>query len=297
LYKNIRKILTITILVVSCSTKNNPNKESGESIKFNIINPYFIDELTSFSTNNGSIWSSLYLRRININQIDIVLKGGKNKNQISEKNSYLFNRYGQLEDYFFYDYSISDSVMNQFHYNYSSQLLTKIDIFTLLGMNNQAPVFVDRNDKFEYFLIKNNAKFNDTTFYYPSFKNPEIIIDKIGKDINHMEIIIDKATTANYFMSKLKSIDSTLKSFNIANKIITYTVDGLPTESYQLENNWNVKELIKKWEYNILFQPVSYSEWLHGTKIKDISVFYNENSLPKRYIFNKKKYNLIYKKI
>lgn len=290
--------LSLLFLFVSaCSSKDKHIDAVENSLKYNAVNPFYIDKLVNPPLNYGSIWFPEFIKKITINQLSVVLKGGKNPEDVYEKQVYKFNEAGNLTDNEFYHYVISDQVQNQVHYHYSSSIIRKIDVFKYLGNSNQAPVFVQKNEKCEfYYKPKFNQK-NDTLFFYPSMNKPEVIIQKIGNIINHMEVIVDKGASADYFMNRIKQIDSTLLSFEIADKIITYTENNLPIESFQLTNNWNVMEMIKKWEYNKFNQPIAFYEWLHGTKIKDISIKYNENALPKKYIFNKKTYTLIYKKV
>jgi hypothetical protein len=292
-------IIVLFFLVFSCTNNEEKVPEViNNSLKYNIINPYYLDKIVNPPINYGSIWIEKNIKQLIINNVNIVLKGGKNPNEVYEKQVFHFNKNGNLKESEYYIYTISDKILNQFSYNYTdSKQLEKININKFFESTNQPPIFVRKTEHYDVFFKPKANKRNDSIFFYPSFEKPEIIIEKIGNFINHMEIFVEFGSPASVFMNKIQTIDSSLTSFELADKIITYTENSLPLESYHLGENWKVLELSKKWEYNKYNQPLLFKEWLHGTLIKNISIKYNENSLPKKYIFNKKNYTLIYKNI
>lgn len=296
-YSNFTVLLVLLSVGSSCSTKNQKELDAiNNSFKYNIFNPFYIDKLVSPPLNYGSVCLSENIKKLAVNRINFVLRGGKNPTDVYEKQIYKFLNNGKLSENEFYFYAFSDKIMNQLNYHYQGANLDKIDVYKFFGVGNQPPIFVSQNERCEYYYKSKANRVNDTLFFYPNMERPDVIIEKIGNFINHMEIIVDRGSSASMFMQKIKNIDSSLVSFEIADKIITYTENKLPMESYHLGHNWNVMEMAKKWDYNKFNQPTVFKEWLHGTLIKDISIHYNENSLPKKYIVNKKKYTLIYSK-
>jgi hypothetical protein len=275
----------------------NQNDVDKAILKHNIINPLYLDYIINPPNHFGSIWIEKAISKLNINQINIILRTANNSSTLYEKQIINFDKIGKISSNEFFNFNFSKSVLNHFAYNYTSNQLTKIDLVKYHGLGNLPPMHVKKESNFEYFFQSKQNKINDSVFFYPTFEKPNVIIHKKGNQINHINVIIDKGVPASEFMNKLFYIDSSLTSFQFADKTITYLENNLPIESFQLEQNWSISDLIKKWKYNEFYQPIAFQEWLHGTLIKDINIFYNENKLPKRYIFNKKKYYIIYKKV
>lgn len=287
-------VILIT-LIFSCEDKEHDNNKFNDPFRKNLFNPLYLDQILSTPNASGSIWISDHVKLIDIDNISIIMKGGNKPDNILEKYFYTFNKNGQNDTFKYYFYNTSSQVLNQTQFTYQNSL-KKIDIIKYYGIGNLPPVFVNNTDeRTVFFKSKSNNK-NDSMFFYPTVLQPKIIIDKIGNFYNFIEIIVPKGSSANQIMDQISSVEPNLTKFELAEKLLTYTENGYPVESYHLGENWNQMELAKKWEYNKFNQPIVFKQWVHGTKVKDISILYNENSLPKKITFNRKKYNLIYKK-
>lgn len=284
--------------LISCGPKNGEEKEnSSDPFRKNLFNPFYIDQLFNTPNAYGSIWISSHVRMLDVDKISIMLKGGNNPDNVLEKFVYTFNSKGQSDTFKYYFFNTSQDILNETYLSYGKENISKIDIIKYYGVGNHPPVKVYQDEtKTVFYRSKSNGK-NDSLFFYPNTTQPKVIIDKIGNFYNYIEIIVPKGSSATRIMDQVSAIDPDLSHFELSEKLLTYTEKNYPVESYHLGENWNQMELAKQWEYNKYHQPIHFRQWMHGTKIKDIDILYNENSLPKKITFNRKKYQLIYKKI
>jgi hypothetical protein len=280
-------------IIFSCS-ENKMFKNKSKSSHNNLFNPYHIDQLFNTPNNFGSFWISKNVKQLNINKINIILKGGNNTDNILDKYSYQFDLKGNNKAYNHCNFSSQNEEINKTSFEYANNKLNKINIYKYFGVGNFPPVKAHYLDKYTVFCkSKGNGK-NDSLFFYPSVENPKLIVDKIGKFINHMEVIIRYGATKKEIVNQINSFYPYLSEFDLAEKTITYTKNDLPFESYHLGDNWSQLQRSQLWEYNKFNQVILFKEWMNGTLIKDINILYNENALPKKIIFNRKKYIIIY---
>ena len=78
--------------------------------------------------------------------------------------------------------------------------------------------------------------------------------------------------------------------FEFSEKSVTFLENNLPQESFHLDAKWHKQEQSKKWEYNENQQPIKYSEHLHGTLIKNISITYDDENLPAEFLVDRKRF-------
>ncbi len=295
-HKFIYLTFSIFILLSCGNSEEKITQKVNNPFRKNLINPFYFDQIFNTPNNSGSFWNAKHINQIDVNKISIYLKGGNNPDNILEKFIYTFDENGNNDNYSYYYYANSEDVVNQTNYEYKNDVISKINIYKYFGVGNLPPVFVSKNDqRTVFYKSKANGK-NDSLFFYPNEENPKVIIDKIGNFVNYMEVFIKEGATKKQILNEITKVDSNLLHFELADKIITYTKNGLPFESYHLGENWIQLERSQLWEYNRFNQPIVIKEWMHGTLIKDINIMYNENSLPKKIEYNRKKYHLIYHK-
>lgn len=291
-------IIPLLFFLLSCEeNKEHDNDKFNDPFRKNLINPLYLDQLFSTPNTFGPIWTSEHVKLLDIDKISIVLKGGNSPDNILEKYIYTFNPKGQSDTFKYFFYNTSKEALNETNFAYSKKSLGKINIIKYYGVGNLPPISAYETPQSTVFYRSKSNNKNDTMFFYPNVNQAKVIIDKIGNYYNYVEIITPKGTSSNEIMKQIASVDSNLAHFELAEKLLTYTENGYPVESYHLGENWNQMELAKQWEYNKFKQPIHFKQWIHGTKVKDIDILYNENSLPKKITFNRKKYHLIYKKV
>ena len=288
--------LAICALLLSCESKTDRTIKTHQPYRKNLFNPLYLDKILNAPNVFGSIWNVSNINQLDVRKISVVLKGGNSSDDDLEKHQFIFDSLGQNTEYNYYSFSQSKDILNQTGIQYSNGNITKINIYKYLGMGNLPPVFSKTTNRYQVFISSTSRGNNDSLFFFPSVENPKIIIDKMGSFVNQFEIFVPEETGNLQILKEISRIDTNLTQYDLSHKIITYTKNGLPMESFNLGQDWNQMDLLKKWEYNEDNQPISYKEWLHGTLVNDISVFYNENALPKRIIYNRKKYVLIYRK-
>lgn len=287
--------LSFSVLIFFSCENDKEKLSQKENIPFrkNLINPFYFDQIFNTPNSFGSYWNAKSINQIDVSKISMYIKGGNNPDNIAEKFVYTFDKDGNNDNYY---YENGQDLVNQTNYEYKVNEISKINIYKYFGIGNLPPVFVAKNDKrIVFYKSKANGK-NDSLFFYPNQENPKVIIDKIGNYVNYIEIFVNEGATKKKILSEIEKIDTNLLHFELSDKTITYTRNGFPIESYHLGENWIQLERSQIWEYNKFNQPIVIKEWMHGTLIKDFNIMYNENSLPKKIVYNRKKYHLIYHK-
>lgn len=287
-------ILLSLVVVSSCSenkTKVEPEKKNKNTFTANIFNPIYITALFDSPNNFGPIWNTNAINILKINKISLYIKGGKYKNNMSEKLTYSFNSVGKAVDFnhFLYNNSTSPFSTSGFTYN-TNGTLEKIDVFKYMEFGNVPPIFI-RSDSIKTVVItsRNNNNF-DSLVFYPNIENPKLIVEIVNHKVNSIEIFADKGANLEQIQILAKTLDSTLNIFALSEKSVTYMEQDLPIESYRLGSNWSKQEKSKSWEYNDKQQLTSYSERLHGTLIKNIVINYDDENLPDELVVDRKRF-------
>ncbi len=291
-------ILFISVFLAACSSeKAKVEIENTAKVEFtgNLFNPIYLTTLFEAPNNLGPIWNKDLVETLKINKISLFVKGGRYKNNMSEKLTYTFNPNGNVLNFKHYLYNISTEPFSNSGFSFSiNGTLEKIDIFKYMEVGNVPPVFIHRDSiKTTVITSKNNNNF-DSLVFYPTIENPKLIVEIVNHKVNSIEIFVEKGSNLTQIQAQSKNLDSTLNIFALSEKSVTFLENNLPQESYHLDANWNKQEKSKSWEYNENQQPVKYFERLHGTLVKDIVITYDENGLPEEFVVDRKKFVFYY---
>jgi hypothetical protein len=282
------------VFIVSCSTKNTKvETEKKVNIEFtaNLLNPIYLTSLFEAPNNFGTIWNKNVIELLKIKKISLFVKGGRYKNNMSEKLSYVFSSNGNALNFNHYLYNISLDPFSTSGCTYdSNDALEKIDVFKYMQFGNVPPVFIKRDSTKTTVITSKNSNDFDSLIFYPNIENPKLIVEIVNHKVNSIEIFVEKGANLEKIQSLSKTLDSTLTIFEFSEKSVTFLENNLPQESFHLDAKWNRQEKSKKWEYNENQQPIKYSEHLHGTLIKNIEITYDEENLPVEFLVDRKRF-------
>jgi hypothetical protein len=287
-------ILLGLVFLAACSqnkTKVEPEKKNTNTLKANIFNPLYVTALFDSPNNFGPIWNTDVILALKLKKVSLYVKGGRYKNNMSEKLTYSFNAAGKAIDFNHFLYNNSTSPFSNSGFTYDSKgFLEKIDVFKYLEFGNVPPILI-RKDSAKTVVItsKNNNNF-DSLVFYPTIENPKLIVEIVNHKVNSAEFLLEKGTSLEEIQALAKTLDSTLKIFALSEKSVTYLENDLPIESYRLGMNWNKQEKSKTWEYNENQQLIGFSERLHGTLIKNIVIYYDDDNLPTELVIDRKRF-------
>lgn len=287
-------ILLGLVFLAACSqnkTKVEPEKKNTNTLKANIFNPLYVTALFDSPNNFGPIWNTDVILALKIKKVSLYVKGGRYKNNMSEKLTYSFNAAGKAIDFNHFLYNNSTSPFSNSGFTYDSKgLLEKIDVFKYMEFGNVPPILI-RKDSAKTVVItsKNNNNF-DSLIFYPTIENPKLIVEIVNHKVNSAEFLLEKGTSLEEIQTLAKTLDSTLNIFALSEKSVTYLENDLPIESYRLGMNWNKQEKSKTWEYNENQQLIGFSERLHGTLIKNIVIYYDDDNLPTELVIDRKRF-------
>jgi len=287
-------ILFSLVLIAACSDKKPQVEiENKASIDFqaNLFNPIYLTSLFDAPNNFGPIWNKNALTILKINKMSLFVKGGKYKNNMSEKLSYTFNSNGNTLNFNHYLYNLSLKSFSNSGFTYdSNDALEKIDVFKYMQFGNVPPVFIKRDSIKTTVITSKNSNDFDSLIFYPNIENPKLIVEIVNHKVNSIEIFVQKGANLEKIQLLSKTLDSTLNIFEFSEKSVTFLENNLPQESFHLDAKWNRQEKSKKWEYNENQQPVKYKEYLHGTLIKYIVINYDEKNLPVEFLVDRKRF-------
>jgi hypothetical protein len=287
-------ILLGFVILAACSQNKNkvePEKKNTITLKKNIFNPLYVTALFDSPNNFGPIWNSDVILALKLKKVSLYVKGGRYKNNLSEKLTYSFNSAGKAIDFNHFLYNNSTSPFSNSGFTYDTKgFLEKIDVFKYMEFGNVPPILIRRDSvKTVVITSKNNNNF-DSLIFYPTIENPKLIVEIVNHKVNSAEFLLEKGTSAEQIQTLAKTLDSTLNIFAFSEKSLTYLEHDLPIESYRLGTNWNKQEKIKIWEYNENQYLINFSERLHGTLIKNIVINYDEENLPTEIVIDRKRF-------
>lgn len=288
-------ITVLFLLVISACTENASTVKAKEVparvYEGNLFLPIYLGNLFESPNAFGTVFDLDFCEAYQFKKISLYVKGGYLPNKMSEKHTYTFHADGDPKDYAHYIYNVSRSPFSSSSFQYGSTgKLSKIDISKFLDFSNLPPVLVESDSVKTWIVTSKGDGKNDSLLFFPSIKNPEVILQVVNNFVNNLEIFVPKGTASGELKELISRIDTNLVRFELTEKTVTYLSDGIPTESYQLDKSWNRKVMTKSWKYNANKQPVQYQEWLHGTLIKDIEISYQSNNLPSEIIVDRKKF-------
>ena len=287
-------ILLGLVFLAACSqnkTNVEPEKKNTNTLKANIFNPLYVTTLFDSPNNFGPIWNTDVILALKLKKVSLYVKGGRYKNNMSEKLTYSFNAAGKAIDFNHFLYNNSTSPFSNSGFTYDAKgFLEKIDVFKYMEFGNVPPILI-RKDSAKTVVItsKNNNNF-DSLIFYPTIENPKLIVEIVNHKVNSAEFLLEKGTSLEQIQALAKTLDSTLNIFTLSEKSVTYLENDLPIESYRLGMNWNKQEKSKTWEYNENQQLIGFSERLNGTLIKNIVIYYDDDNLPTELVIDRKRF-------
>jgi hypothetical protein len=295
---NFRYLLALFMLY-SCSeklenieveTKNQRIISTNESL----INPLYVGLILESPQIVGSVWNSDVLAKNQVSTINLFLKGISSHRDLLEKHAYRFYKHGNPRDYSRYIYKTSKSPITNLDFLYDSVFLKQISIHNFLNSGSQPPVFFSKNDSFQLQVNVKGENLTDSIFYFPMRDNPKMTVFKNGNFLDIVEVKLENEYSSDKFKLVLTELDSTLSIFELAEKRVVITKNGLPVESYIISDSYEKDRLIKEWFYNDANMLVEYQEYVMGKATKNITFVYRNNNFPDYLIQNRKKFYFHY---
>jgi hypothetical protein len=297
-YLNFTCIL-VAFILFSCTEKleKTENKTLNQriiSINESLFNPLYVGLILESPQITGNVWNRNVLSENQISTINLYLKGISIHRDLLEKHAYRFYKHGNPRDYSYYMYKTSKSPITNLDFLYDSVFLKQISINNYLNSGSQPPVFFSQNDFFQLQLNVKGGNLTDSIFYFPSRENPKMTVIKNGNFLDIVQVQLENEYSPEKFKSILAELDSTLSIFELAEKRVVITKNGLPVDSYIISDSYAKDRLIKEWFYNGANKLVEYQEYVMGKVTKNITFVYKDNSFPDYLIQNRKKFYFHY---
>lgn len=288
-------------LIAGCSLVSCTSGSGTETVKApkkdtlrfsqNIFLPLYIGKILEAPFEYGPILNDSVCKQYAFSKINMYSKNGRLKNNISEKHTYLFNSDGLPEHYFHFNQISREQPYTELLFGYNAgKQVTKIEFAKFISFSNTPPVTITYDSLKTINKISRGGEFYDSILFYPSLQQPSLIAQVGNQQVKWIEFIVDVNDQQDKWKELITLLDSNYRDLNLSNKSVTLLENGLPQESYSLNNEMEKMERQKVWEYNKDNKPVNYREYLHGSLVKNIEISYEKNGLPREIFLNRKKF-------
>lgn len=289
-------IVAATTLLASCGEQHSEStpigkEKKGFQVSENLIQPLHIASLFEDPTMAVYLWNQAVLDSLQLTKLSIVNQYGDHK---EEKLAFLFSRKNRVQTFYRYKYKVAKSAESILEYKYNNfQLPVQVEFLRWMGQSNEPPLSIVHDSAKTVFIHYKSVSSNDSTFFYPSAAAPELIVHKVGDYIQRVEFLEEGNYTRKKVQELARSIDSSLEQIQHAQLIYTEFLDGLPVRSTEFSIDWEVLEEIKQWKYSRGLLE-SYQEFLHGKMIHSLEVEYDDQNLPIKAVFDRKRWDFYY---
>jgi hypothetical protein len=287
-------------VLTACVVNIKPSYELPEGVKLRkgeaVFQALFVAELVGNPNKSGSIWSSTLLKKCEMKQLSIIHYDAENEKKATEEAVYFINKNGAITQYKYYQYNQSPKPISKSKFFNSKQgQLDSIYVQRYLDIATKNTLTTVREkDRTEYFYKKGGNKTESIVHFYHKGEL-EMIVQKIESTITQIDFIVQEHTP----LSKLKKMGLKISNdpslFELCDKNVVYMRDNRPVSSYSLNANWAQLDLNKSWEYDDDLKLKTYKEYVNRVNVKEISLDYLENNLPRSFVYNKVVYYFDFK--
>lgn len=286
----------LLFFVTSCNSPENkvePEKNTQQTLKENIIQPYYISSFFENPIHAAFFWNQAVLDSLSLKRISIVNQYGDHK---EEKMAYLFSSKNRLKTFYRYKYKQAKSAESIIEFkNNNYNLPIQIEYLRWLNLTNQPPVTIVHDSLKTTLIHYKSALSNDSTFFFPNANEPRLIIHKIDDFIQRVEFLEEGNYTQKKVEELTRSIDTSLVSVQHAQLIYTEFLNGLPVKSTEFTSDWKKIEDVKTWNYSKGLL-VKYQENLHGNTIHTLELEYDNQNYPIKATFDRKRWDFYFSK-
>lgn len=295
-------LFLLSLALVACQSTVEHKTPKAKAVKnrtvnietVSFINPYYI---ANFLEDVDIKYYPFMFNKSgkNIVKANYYVKNGRLKNNLYEKYTYLFNAFGNVNSLSHFSQLTYNQPYTDFTFLYDEKNnLMKTDIINYMKTFNQPPYYYYSDTTYGYVSVPKSENFFDTTYFYPSFKTPDLIYTRSNSKTIEIQFFFPVGTSISEIKEVISTQQNTLKIDNFTYIFVTYTDNNLPIETYEMNSNLDFAYKVKTWEYNREWLPIKYQEFLTSSLIKELIIEYNNDNLPDYIRMNKKIFNTYY---
>ncbi len=289
--------IILLIFLSSCEDSENTKYELPKTVQlssYSFMNPLFIENFIDAPLKTGNIWNDSLISLCRINKIQFIYKGEKNPGNIAETYTNIFNQHGQITNYFYFNFELSENKFTEIIYDYNDGQLITMNTPVFFGQNKDQKITITNKLDCQI-LVKNKTNVvRDSTFIYSRNGQPLVIIEKLDNFVSKINFILDINKPIVSLNSMIKRLNISTEQFLTADRVVTFTEKGLPQKAYQLTENLVKEYLSNEWIYENSKKLIGYKKYISNQIVKDFTFNYSEDKIMRSFTFNKKVYEIEY---
>jgi hypothetical protein len=293
----LKKGIVISLILLSvfsaCVDNTPPSFQLPNNValsNYQMLSLFFIEQLNEAPIKQYSAWNDSILKLTGINKINIQSKGLKNPEDIAERIEFSFDKSKRLMTYSHSKMDVSQDPLTIINFKSSDGRLTKY-----FGESCDQKLNVELFDKGSRFIRYRTSDFKDEFTIYGSIEQPLIMLEKSGKYISRVTVILEENEPLRKVESILKGLQIDEKELINAEKLVTYVDEHYrPQRTYALSEELIQTALVAEWQYEGHKKLISYKRFVNSSPIKDYEFSYSDDKLLRSFIYNRINYSVDY---
>ena len=274
-------IFGCSLFLAACS-ENTPEATHFKTINLSKTPLFHLSQVGTFSeppTQFPEIWNRIALRKMGIQSVTLIAKGGKNPDDTLEMIRFSYSKNWNKLSFVDkkHDANAPFSSRGEITYNAVESANGEIQFEELFGIKKQSTTTI-QSIKNGYLLL-NAKRFNryDSTWVIGSFLQPEAIVSKIGKSIYSVDVFLPDGSSNKDIERAFQRIPQLAGGFPSAQCTVIFTSNGKPVSAFQLNESFSQVSQTREWTYNKQLLT-GYTEWFGNTTVREIKLSYEGNS-------------------
>jgi len=284
-----------------CLLSCNPDKPAEFQLPYNVnLNSYGFYDLINIEQiidppfKSTESWNDSLLKLCRIRKINFTRTGVKNPDNIAEKIQFNFNESGKLKSF---DHSNNEiSATNRTYITFlkseENKSIFKVDEY----FGNKSNILVEQENYPELSVYRRISEQNTKEENRSIYHNNKLIlkIEKHGDFVSRVQFIQDISLPIKTLEANLDHAHISFEEFLLAEKLVTFTENGLPQKSYLIDENFVKGNLCQEWIYEGRKKLIGYKKYVNGVCIKDMEFEYSNDKILKQLIIDQNIYSISY---
>lgn len=270
-----------------------PNHVNLDSYGFYDI--FNIDQIIDPPFKNTDSWNDSLLKLCRIHKITFKRSGIKNPENLAEKIQFNFTEHGKLKSYDYRNLELSS--LNKTFINLDKSGENKVSYKVVEYFGKKSNLYIENEFYPELSIFRRISEDRIKEENRSIYHNNKLIakIEKHGDFITKIQFIQDVSLPIKNLEKSLTELHLSYEEFLLAEKIVTFTENGLPQKSYLMDENFIKGNLCQEWIYQGRNQLTGYKKYVNGSCVKDLKFDYSKDKILKTLTVDHNVYALFYK--
>lgn len=257
---------------------------------YQTLSLFFVEQLNEAPIKQIPAWNDSLLKLTEISSIRITAKGLKNPEDISESIFFDFNKDGKLKAFQHIKMDVSKDPLTNIEFNGNKGRLV-----SYFGEKVDQELQLESMDKGIRFIRVRSSEFQDTFSIIGSIERPQIILEKSGKHLSRINVILKENEPLRKMENMLSALNIDPTDLFNAEKNVTYVDENYrPLRTYLIGEEFVQTSLVAEWRYESHKKLISYKRYVNSSPIKEYDFDYSEDKLLRSFTYNRIQYFVDY---